>query len=89
MKPVKFPLHNQILGPPPNMTENECSKLPVFTDGKQCVSCWELSDEEIEQLVKTKRLWLGVLSGATQPPVWLSTEESVLTEAPRIDPNLN
>lgn len=37
------------------------------------VSCWYLSDEEIEKLITTKVIWLGVW-GETQPPVYLTTE---------------
>mgnify|MGYP001095557830 CR=1 FL=1 len=89
MKPVKFKHHNQLLGPPPGMNENECMTLPVFTDGKQCLSCWELSDEEIKEIIETKRIWLAVMSGNSQPPVWLSTAENVLIESPNNEISLN
>ena len=69
MNPVRFPEVNRILGKPETMTDDECQSLPVHTDGKICVSCWELTDEELADLVKTRRLWLLVYSGHTQPPV--------------------
>jgi hypothetical protein len=84
MKPVKFKEQNQQLGPPPGMSEDECSPLPVFTDGKQCISCWELSPEEIEKVKRTGRIWLSVVSGQTQPPVWMSAEETVFFEKPNL-----
>jgi len=84
MTPVKFKEQNQQLGPPPGMSEEECQPLPVFTDGKQCISCWELSKEDIEKVNKTGRIWLSVMSGLTQPPVWLSTEETVFVDQPDI-----
>ncbi|MBS4056529.1 MAG: hypothetical protein KGZ82_04340 [Bacteroidales bacterium] len=89
MKPLKFKEHNQQLGPPQGMSEDECASLPVFTDGKQCISCWELSPEEIDKVKRTGRIWLSVMSGKTQPPVWLSAEETVFFEKPDFPIHLN
>ncbi|MDP3452063.1 MAG: hypothetical protein Q8R90_03820 [Bacteroidales bacterium] len=89
MKPVKFKEQNQQLGPPPGISEEECSPLPVYTDGKQCISCWELTPEEIAKVSKTGRIWLSVLSGQTQPPVWLSAAETVFIERPDTPINMN
>lgn len=74
MKPIMFPQSNKTLGPPKHMTDDECSSLPVFTDYKLCISCWELSDEDIADLVKTRKIWLWVFSGGNQPPVALDTK---------------
>jgi len=84
MRPIKFKEQNQQLGPPPGVSEKECSPLPVFTDGRQCISCWELSKDDIEKINKTGRIWLSVQSGLTQPPVWFSTEETVFIDQPDI-----
>ncbi len=73
MTPTTFPQVNKTLGKPASMTDEECAPLPVFTDGRVCVSCWALTDEEIADLVKTRRLWLLVWSGATQPPICAAT----------------
>lgn len=41
----------------------EYNPLPVFKDEKgTVVSCWELSDEEIEQIKINKCLWLSVMT---------------------------
>jgi hypothetical protein len=38
-------------------------------------SCWQLTDEEIEQLVRTRRLWIQVLSfGAPMQPILPSAD---------------
>lgn len=55
--------------------------LPItnikFSDGICGVeSCWELSDEEIEILLKTKRIYLCVL-GNTHPPLSISVKSEV------------
>jgi len=72
MKPIKFPESNLELQKPPTMSEEECVPLPIHTDGKTCISCWELSHEEINTIIKNRVIWLGVYFGKTQPPVWLS-----------------
>lgn len=69
MKGINFPEATKELGKPDNMTDEECYSLPVFSNGKYCVSCWELTEAEIENITKTKKVWLHVLSGHTQPPV--------------------
>jgi hypothetical protein len=70
MKPVDQP-HSQLLVAP------GCFPLPAvlvtYADGVQAVvTAWELTDEEVADVVKTGRLWLEV-RGVTQPPVVLAT----------------
>jgi len=72
MKPVEFEEANGVLHKPESMTDEECLSLPVFRDGRYCISLWELSEEEKAELLKTGKVWLWVLSGETQPPVLLS-----------------
>lgn len=74
MKPTEFKEQNKVLSKPDNMTDEECSSLPVYTDGKLCISCWELTWRDIWQIIKTRRVWLWVLSGRTQPPVIVSAD---------------
>ncbi|MER8615995.1 hypothetical protein NKG99_03940 [Mesorhizobium sp. M1409] len=69
---VDFPQSNQFLGPPPG-AEN-VSGLRTFTNGHCSVSCWQLSDEEIDEIVSTRRVFISVLSGKTQPPVFVGSE---------------
>jgi hypothetical protein len=75
MQSIDFEESNVILGKPATMTDEQCNSLNVFTDGQTCVSCWELSDDELKKLMETKKIWLGVLSGTTQPPVFLTVEK--------------
>ena len=74
MRPVEFDEQNGTLSKPPSMTDEECLPLPVFRDGKDVISCWELNKEDLEEINKTGKIYLGILSGNTQPPVWLSVE---------------
>ena len=74
MRAIEFKEQNGVLGKPEGMTDDECSPLPVFRDGKHCVSVWELSEADLELIKETKVVYLGVLSGNTQPPVFLTIE---------------
>lgn len=69
MKPIQFPESNMVLNKPENMTDEECSSLPIFTGNSQCISCWELDEEELELIQKTGKIYISVFSGNTQPPI--------------------
>jgi hypothetical protein len=76
MRPVTFDQINKVFKKPADMTDDQCGDLGVCEttdkDGYPViVSCWELTEEELQEIIKTKRVWLGVL-GAGTPPVWLS-----------------
>ena len=51
-----------------------CGNLPVYRDGEQCVTCWQLSGEELLAVLQTKRVWLRV-KGQSQPPVMLTATD--------------
>lgn len=69
MKPIKFSEANMKFTAPPGR-EQEVDDLPVFSDGNQIISCWELTDEELIEVIKTKKVYLGVM-GNTTPPIML------------------
>ena len=77
MYPVKFPEANRNLLKPDNMTNEECGSLWVYTDGGACISCWKLSWKARLSVLFHGKVWLGVLSGGTQPPVWLTAAKTV------------
>lgn len=77
MTPIEFSEQTTVLHANPNQLEIDgqtVGKLPIFTDGNQVVSCWGLSWRERLRAVLSGQIWLGVHSGYTQPPVWLSVE---------------
>lgn len=80
MKAIKFKYANRNLLKPQSMTDEECSSLWVFTDGKQCVSCWKLNWKERLSALFFGKIWLGVLSGDAQPPVWLDSTRTIFEE---------
>ena len=77
MTPIKVKQANKNLLKPHNMTAEECSSLWVYTDGKQCISCWKLSWKQRIKALLFGKVWLSVLSGGTQPPVWLDCDKTV------------
>lgn len=80
MIPDVFKEANVTLLKPDSMTDEECSSLKVYTDGEVCISCWKLSLKERIKALLYGRVWLGVLSGHTQPPVWLDCDKTVFKE---------
>lgn len=78
--PVHFPEANVNLLKPANMTDEECGSLWVHRDGHTCISCWKLGWRQRLAVLLHGTIWLGVLSGRSQPPVWLSVEKTVFSE---------
>jgi len=78
---VKFKGHNKILKPYPG-SEGFVQDLPIFTNGKACVSCWEFTKNEYIQFIRDHqngvklRVFVSVLA-AGQPPIYIGTEDSV------------
>jgi len=73
MKPIPFPEQTKILAKPDSMTDEQCSAMPVWNgDGNTCISCWQGGWRERLRFLFTGRMYAGVLSGQTQPPIWLS-----------------
>jgi hypothetical protein len=79
MKPMKFKQSNRVLLKPESMSEKDCGTLYVYTDGKQCISCWGLSLKERLGILLHGKVWVMLLSGSTQPPLSVSCERTVFT----------
>lgn len=70
--PVQFSQANTTwLGWPADADREAVDDLPVARTGGQSVSCWELTDAEVAEIVRTKRAWLHVW-GMQHPPVCVS-----------------
>ncbi len=80
MIPVKTDTTNTVL------TLDSCEDLPgtqyAYEDGTPGIeTCWELSPEEVKQLVEAEhpRIYLYTL-GLTVPPLFLSTECKIIAD---------
>ncbi|MBT9370311.1 hypothetical protein [Rhizobium sp. CSW-27] len=49
----------------------------IFRNIHTCVSCWQLSPEELAEVNRTGRVYLSVLMSGEQPPVFVGSEEAV------------
>lgn len=75
MVPTDFEGSNLVLGKPPEMLDEDCTPLNVRIGQESgypvIVSCWKLTQEEVDELIKTGRIYLTVY-GQMMPPVSLS-----------------
>lgn len=60
--------------------EERILPLRVYSDGQQCISCWKMTWRERLSALFFGRVWLAVLGGQTQPPVWLWATREALKE---------
>ena len=58
MKAIKFPEQNNSITPL-NLHSNHIP-LPVWTDGKCCISVWEITDEDLKMLAENRKIYLLV-----------------------------
>jgi len=78
MKPKRFKEATVELKKPASMTDAECGSLFIHQskDG-ECISLWTAPLWQRIKFLFHGKLWLGVLSGRTQPPVWLCITKTV------------
>lgn len=73
--PVNFRGSNSVLKGPSG--RDDVRDLPTFRNGVCCVSAWELTEEEMASVMETRTVFVSVLSGQTQPPVYVGDRHSV------------
>lgn len=77
MEPIKFKEANKCLAKPQTMTDEQCSSLWTYSDGEQSISCWKMSWKERIKALVFGKVWLGVVSGNSQPPVWVDCNKTI------------
>lgn len=87
MKPIDFEGINTVIGqsqdcylPLPALIKDHTVEDeegdPVVIENGNVISCWELTDEEVAQIVKTKKVWLSTLTfGGPFQPVCLTVNK--------------
>ena len=78
MIPTSFEESNAVLEKPKGMSEDLCEALSVFvgasSDGVPVVvSCWKLTKDEVDTLIRTGRVWM-VIVGHSMQPAFLTAE---------------
>lgn len=76
---VNFFGSNQIFRAPPNMPE--CGDLPVHSGPFEHISCWKLTPEEMEHVIRTGEIWVSVASEA-HPPIAISGIPRMVSVSP-------
>ena len=76
MNPVKTENTNSVLTAP--IGSKNVVDLPItqlkYTDGSSAVeSCWQLSEEELEKVKETGKVYF-ICMGQTHPPIFLSSK---------------
>ena len=73
--PSDFEESNCVLSRPDSISDEECGPLCVCrtVQGELpvVVSCWKLTAEELAEINRTGRVWLGIV-GETMPPAWIA-----------------
>jgi hypothetical protein len=82
MTPQQFPQANRKLVGPEG---GDIKDLPVYSDGRFCVSCWKATWRERLAILLTGQVWLLVWSGRTQPPVSVFVEQPDWRDAPLVE----
>jgi hypothetical protein len=74
-EPVAFPGHNRTLAAPKG--EENVQPLPIFGNGTCCVSCWQLSAEELAEVIESGgKVFISIFMGKTLPPVFVGSEST-------------
>lgn len=68
---------NAKYAPPPDVSEDQCKTLYVFKNGACIVSCWELDDAELADVIRTRRVFSSIWSGQTLYPQFIGSEKTV------------
>lgn len=72
---IPFPGANKVFTAPKGRAD--ISDLHVFANGKAIVSAHFLSEAELVEIVRTRTVFLSVLSGNSLYPVFVGSEETV------------
>ncbi len=83
MNPIEFKGQSVVLNKPATMTDEECKSLPIARMDNTCISCWKMNWRERLKALLTGKVWLGILSGQTQPPVYVTVDQPFKVVEPK------
>jgi hypothetical protein len=72
--PVEFHGVNKIFTAPEGR-EDSIRPLPTFINGHAIVSAWKFTDEEWEEISKTRTAFIAIFSGLTLFPMYVGNNE--------------
>jgi hypothetical protein len=74
--PVTFPGVNRRFGPPPGR-EEDVGTLETFSNGTHQVSAWRMTDAEIDEIVRTRQVFMSCMTGDGMVPIFVGSESVV------------
>lgn len=77
MKSITFKEQTSILLKPVDMTKEECSTLPIYSDGEYINSCWKMSFIERIRALLFGKIWLYVRTKKTHPPIAMECRKTI------------
>lgn len=78
MKPLKFKEAHIELNKPASMSAEECGGLWVHRSNQgESISVWTATFWQRVKFLFHGRIWIGVLSGYSQPPIWLDCTKTI------------
>lgn len=75
-QPVHFPGVNAHFGPPQGQ-EAEVRPCVAMNVGPLMITCWELTDEEVNEIVLRRRVYAAVWSGTTFYPTYVGSPSAI------------
>ncbi|WP_430254320.1 hypothetical protein [Neorhizobium sp. DAR64872/K0K18] len=73
-QPIDFEGSNLVMRAPEG-AEN-VQNMHVYRTRHSCVSCWTVTPDELAEITMTGRIFLSVLAGGQQPPVYVGSEST-------------
>lgn len=66
MEAISFDEENEILNKPEELTVDECAPLPIWrgqldNGWDAIISCWKINAQELEEIIRTGRIWIIAL----------------------------
>jgi hypothetical protein len=86
--PVDFEGTNRLL----RSDDDRVADLPAFGNGACLVTCWELDDQELHEVIRTGRIYLASFCGDVIVPVFVGAEgvtRGVVADYGRVWPRSN
>lgn len=88
MKPIEFPEQNFTYA----KDQKEYLPLPCHREQVQphrVISCWELTDEEVQDIIKNKHIWLSLMTfGHPLQPIDMATDKAHFFDIPAAEPEV-
>lgn len=75
--PIEFKGVNLRLNAPIGSEHVVNSGVPAFNNGTTTITCWQLSADEMRAILATGTIWISVMCGPTQPPLFVGSEQTV------------